>query len=153
MDIMGTASPETTEGGGVAHPPPGSNFGYGNWLQPIINANDRADDTSTNSPSQLSPPPPLPQRRGRGRPPVARPRDSSAIEVKSQCHAFHSQYSSQAERRNAVPKFEKHSAHTKNAKRVLPRQRNGGLTSYYNFSLTSRAMWNLFCKLPRARGS
>jgi hypothetical protein len=58
---------------------PGRRFGYGFWLQPIINANDRSETVAQDQTEPPSPPPP--QRRGRGRPPVKRPRDDSAIEV------------------------------------------------------------------------
>ncbi|KAF2027159.1 hypothetical protein EK21DRAFT_115054 [Setomelanomma holmii] len=61
----------------------GKAFGYGNWLQPIINANDATgqvtDEASKVTPLE-SPSAPVPARRGRGRPRVARPRDESAIE-------------------------------------------------------------------------
>jgi hypothetical protein len=59
----------------------GKRFGYGNWLQPIINANDQCrtethvpmdDQVETTQPSR---------RRGRGRPRVTKLRDESAVEV------------------------------------------------------------------------
>jgi hypothetical protein len=58
---------------------PGRRFGYGLWLQPIINANDRSETVTPDQDAPSSPP--RPQRRGRGRPPVKRPRNDSAIEV------------------------------------------------------------------------
>ncbi|KAH7392449.1 hypothetical protein DE146DRAFT_758170 [Phaeosphaeria sp. MPI-PUGE-AT-0046c] len=57
---------------------PGRRFGYGHWLQPIINANDRADSVSEDQCAPVSPSPP--QRRGRGRPPVTKAPNDSAIE-------------------------------------------------------------------------
>jgi hypothetical protein len=61
---------------------PGRRFGYGHWLQPIINANDRANIVPEDQGAPASPsPPPPPPRRGRGRPPVKKLRDDSAIEV------------------------------------------------------------------------
>jgi hypothetical protein len=60
---------------------PSRKFGYGNWLQPIINANDRSESATCNARDASSSPIPAVQRRGRGRPPVARPRNDSAIEV------------------------------------------------------------------------
>lgn len=63
----------------------GKRFGYGNWLQPIINANDRSDAQVAGDSVRVdeleqrastSPP-----RRGRGRPRVTNLRDASAIEV------------------------------------------------------------------------
>ncbi|KAH7065655.1 hypothetical protein BKA63DRAFT_161582 [Paraphoma chrysanthemicola] len=61
----------------------GKSFGYGNWLQPIINANDFAGERSEEAPRVVpleSVPPSAPPRRGRGRPRVTKPRDESAIE-------------------------------------------------------------------------
>ncbi|PSN72457.1 hypothetical protein BS50DRAFT_630486 [Corynespora cassiicola Philippines] len=58
----------------------GMRFGYGHWLQPIVNSNDMRQS----SPEMLTEVPrsseSVPQRRGRGRPRVSRARDESAIE-------------------------------------------------------------------------
>jgi hypothetical protein len=58
----------------------GKRFGYTNWLQPIISANDQNESTS-DAQEHTPSPPPAPRRRGRGRPPVTKPRNESAIEV------------------------------------------------------------------------
>lgn len=60
---------------------PSRKFGYGNWLQPIINANDRSESATGDAGDASSSSPPTAHRRGRGRPPVAKPRNDSAIEV------------------------------------------------------------------------
>jgi hypothetical protein len=60
---------------------PSRKFGYGNWLQPIINANDRSEAATNNAGDTSFSSHPAAQRRGRGRPPIAKPRNESAIEV------------------------------------------------------------------------
>lgn len=67
---------------------PGGRFGYGHWLQPIINTNDRPDDVPEELQAPASPPQPQPQRRGRGRPAVTKVRNDSAIEVKQDPTCF-----------------------------------------------------------------
>ena len=64
----------------------GKRFGYGTWLQPIINANDQSS-SDTVAQSQLSHTP-APTRRGRGRPRVTKLGNESAIEV---CHRLPSE--------------------------------------------------------------
>jgi hypothetical protein len=76
---MSATNRTTTEIPNADVVPPRGRFGYGAWLQPMINANDRSDTVSGDQ-GEL-PSPPLPQRRGRGRPPVKKPRNDSAIEV------------------------------------------------------------------------
>ncbi|KAF2820475.1 hypothetical protein CC86DRAFT_386963 [Ophiobolus disseminans] len=60
----------------------GRKFGYGNWLQPIINANDtpmpdseEPETTALEATRDTTPP-----RRGRGRPRMSKPRNESAVE-------------------------------------------------------------------------
>jgi hypothetical protein len=84
---MSAADRTLVESSNVAVVQPGRRFGYGAWLQPIITANDRSDTVSEDQGELPSPPPP--QRRGRGRPPVKKPRNDSAIEVNEpMCSVF-----------------------------------------------------------------
>lgn len=57
----------------------GKRFGYGNWLQPIINANETAE-VASEAPTMTPVSEPC-GRRGRGRPRVNKTRDQSAAEV------------------------------------------------------------------------
>jgi hypothetical protein len=105
----------------------GKRFGYGLWLQPIINANDQSDAAS----GETSPPPP--QRRGRGRPPINKPRSDSAIEV-----YFNEEWVLEAHlltelRRNGVHKYERLSARTRSAKTLPLRRRNDVQMNCFSF--------------------
>tara|TARA_R110002003_G_scaffold1193_1_gene22736 strand:- start:8766 stop:9275 length:510 start_codon:yes stop_codon:yes gene_type:complete len=82
--IMNSIRPPFLDGSDDEIVQTGKRFGYGNWLQPIINANDAAGDRSEQAPTVVplaTTPPHVPARRGRGRPRVTRPRDESAVEV------------------------------------------------------------------------
>ncbi|CAO2652176.1 Nn.00g004590.m01.CDS01 [Neocucurbitaria sp. VM-36] len=56
----------------------GKRFGYGNWLQPIINANDQSSSETAAQIQHIQTP--ASTRRGRGRPRVTKTRNESAIE-------------------------------------------------------------------------
>lgn len=58
----------------------GTRFGYGYWLQPIVNSNNMDHQSGAENVSLDIGESALP-RRGRGRPRVSKPRDESAIEV------------------------------------------------------------------------
>jgi hypothetical protein len=59
----------------------GRNVPFGQWLQPIVAANDLGP-SSPEASSYTSAPAPASTRRGRGRPRVNKPRDQSTIEVR-----------------------------------------------------------------------
>jgi len=60
----------------------GKKFGYGHWLQPMINSNDgpTANEEEQAIAGETSRDP-ASARRGRGRPRVTKPRNDSAVEV------------------------------------------------------------------------
>ncbi|KAF1840246.1 uncharacterized protein K460DRAFT_410846 [Cucurbitaria berberidis CBS 394.84] len=57
---------------------PGGRFAYGNWLQPIINANDQSVSETAAESQPIDAP--APTRRGRGRPRITKPRNETATE-------------------------------------------------------------------------
>jgi hypothetical protein len=59
----------------------GRQYSYGDWLQPMVGANDMGQSSAEAPSPAVAEAAPATARRGRGRPRVNKPRDLSTIEV------------------------------------------------------------------------